>query len=138
MRATKYFLSSDNTHQVTNLGQDLADDDSDGIEVTEAVSDDDSDGIGVEAVGAPSSSSDSEEEESDDDDDMPTIEEVAPPERTGPAGALRSGFLHRKQKAPPSKLELVRLKEEKRIARAGADMPRRASERAESAAAPVA
>eukprot|EP00629_Pelagomonadales_sp_RCC1024_P005942 CAMPEP_0119296866 /NCGR_PEP_ID=MMETSP1329-20130426/50789_1 /TAXON_ID=114041 /ORGANISM="Genus nov. species nov., Strain RCC1024" /LENGTH=832 /DNA_ID=CAMNT_0007297807 /DNA_START=82 /DNA_END=2577 /DNA_ORIENTATION=- len=123
--------------EVTNLSAD-PDDDSDGIEVTEAVTDDESDGIVVEEVGAPSSSSDSEEEEDEedddmptrralvlddseeeedeDDDDMPTIEEVAPPERTGPAGALRSGFLHKKQKAPPSKLELVRLKEEKRIA----------------------
>ena len=35
---------------------------------------------------------------------------------SGDVGALRTGFLNKKQKAPPSKLELVRLKEEKRIA----------------------
>ena len=100
-----------------------ADDDSDGILVTEVESDDDSDGILIEDVtagrgGEESSEADDsdDDDDDDDDDDMPTIEEVEPPERSGPAGALRTGFLNKKAKAPPSKLELVRLKEEKRIA----------------------
>ena len=104
------------------LIEDVADDDSDGIEVCEVDDDDDDDGILIEEVtqgagSATDSSDDDSETDDDDDDDVPTIEEVRPPERTaGPAGALKSGFLQKKQKAPPSRLELARLKEEKRIA----------------------